>query len=209
MSASTHTTTARQPSHHDLAWRILLATLMVLTFSAASMTTKAQAADGKTYPATVCERWNAPENAPRSAMAVSQFGRIINQSNNQRLGIVCPIVRDSMRGKIERIKAWGIHRNCAGRGEGQTCPGNSRCTFRIMQMSGDQARSSSPAANEPMVRVDESQQAAAIIAVGWVNLSVPDFTSANGTGPSGSTFVLFCRLAPGAELSSIYIGEET
>lgn len=166
----------------------------------------AMAADGKTFPATICQRHTDAENAPGRSRVVSQFGRIINRHPSLNLRVVCPLPRDSMRRGIERVKVWGLHRGCLSVAQGELCPGVNRCVFRVMDMRAEVPREQ---LIRNLERIDESGGAAAILAANFPPISVPSFTSAAGFGNTGSIFVLFCDLAPGAELTSIYLGEGT
>lgn len=169
------------------------------------------AADGKSYPGTICQYWTAPVsdgNAKRSRLQVSQFGWVGNDpAANNRIGVVCPLVRDSMRGGIERVMVRGWHPDCPST-SGHHCPGNNECTLRIMQgIEGPPRQEFEPV---EMVRweVGDAGGRDAAMMANWRNISVPDFTDA--AQPSqGSTIVLFCRIAPGARINFIYVGEET
>lgn len=179
--------------------------LLALVFLSVSGTTAW--ADGKTYPATICQYWTTDENAHRSRMIVSQFGRVGNDpASNRRLGVVCPLIRDSQRSGIDRVMVRATHRNCPGVAEGGECPGNTECTLRIMYTNGDHVRTQ--IGPTELIRLDESQHAAAFMFANWEGISVPDYTNAEDFG-QGSTIVVFCRLAPGADLASFYVGERT
>jgi hypothetical protein len=168
------------------------------------------AADGKSYPGSICQYWTAPltdGNAKRNKLQVSQFGWVGNHpSANNRIGIVCPLVRDSMRGGIERIMVRGFDPDCPP-SSGRNCPGNNECTLRIMPgLEGTPRREIGP---QEMARWnDASSGSNATLLAGFTNISIPDFT--NAEDPSqGSTIVLFCRIEPGVRINFIYVGEES
>jgi hypothetical protein len=170
----------------------------------------AAAADGKHYPATFCQHHSNPDQPSESRMLTSQFGRIINDAN-RALTVVCPIIRDSLRGGgIDRVKVWGIHRNCPpSTPEFSECPGTNRCIFRVMTETGDTIRTTRTG---NMVRIDEQTPQntgnTRFIAVNFSDIDVRDFTNANALG-TGSTYVLTCTISRDAELSSYYVGERT
>lgn len=183
----------------------------VLIASPLLLSNPAFAADGKSYPGTICQYWTASGsdgNANRSRLEVSQFGWIGNDREaNKRIGVVCPLIRDSMRAGIERVMVRGWHPDCPST-SGTNCPGNSECTLRIMPMSDGFPRQE--IGPHKMVRweVGDAGGREALMFAGFVNISVPDFVDAESPG-QGSTIVLFCRLAPGARINSIYVGEGT
>lgn len=188
--------------------RFVLSILATVPFVAPG---SAGAADGKTYPGSICQYWTAPvsdRNAKRNKMQVSQFGWVGNDpAANFRLGVVCPLVRDSMRGGgLERVMVRGFHPNCPG-GRGDECPGNTECTLRIMQGIEGPPRTPEPGTRS-MVRFHSGGGPAATMLAGWTDIQIPDFTDAEDLS-QGSTIVLFCRLAPGARINMIYVGEAT
>lgn len=176
------------------------------------------AADGKTYPGSICQYWTAPVeegNAKRNKFQVSQFGWVGNDpAANNRIGIVCPIIRDSQRGGIERVMVRGFHPNCPP-GNGNRCPGDNECVLRIMQgLDGPPRRTIPSSGLQEMARWNDasprtvSDGVFATLLWGATNISIPDFT--NSQDPSqGSTIVLFCRIEPGVRINFIYVGEET
>jgi hypothetical protein len=171
--------------------------------------------DGKVYPATFCQYWGAPDNVPRGDMVVSQFGRIINDNPSGFLGVVCPIIRDDMRAgnnlnyaRVLRTKAWGVNRNCSLLNTDGSCRTASRCVVRALTMSGLTVVDAVPNSGmNPLIRVDGSNSATAVTAVELNDLDVPAFVNSDGLGSTGSMYVLFCQIAPDAELSSYYVKE--
>ncbi len=182
----------------------------------------ATAADGKSYPGTICQYWTAPasaQNARRGRMEVSQFGWVGNKAGaSNRLGLVCPLIRDSMRSGIERVLVRASHPSCGNStsnnasGKGLPCPGESRCTLRVMNGNADMVRNDGGGERD-LVRINEpnasnASDTSAFMALNWQNVPVPDFTNAMDH-TQGSTLVLFCRIAAGVRITSIYVGEGT
>jgi hypothetical protein len=171
---------------------------MFLNFAGA-----ANASDGKTWPATVCQYWGGASNASKSDFVVSQFGRILNDANT-RLSVVCPVERDSQTHKIEDLRVFATSQNCVAAGQNQACAGlTTRCTFRVMNLTGDWIRFTS---QQTVKRIDNSNQPEARMAARWTNISVPNF----GIGESmhnGSSCVLFCEIGPQESLTGIYLQE--
>jgi hypothetical protein len=171
----------------------------------------AHGADGKTYPATICQYWTAPENANRGRMIVSQFGFVGNDAEaSRRLGVVCPLIRDSQRSGIERIFVRAEDENCSSTtlSAGQACQTPSECTFRVMHSNGRTIRNGNGDIRQLVTHGSPQPAGPAILFANWEGISVPDFTNAESTS-QGSTFVLFCQIAPGARINSIYVGEGT
>jgi hypothetical protein len=174
------------------------AAAMFLNFAGA-----AHASDGKTWPATICQYWGGTSNASKSDFIVSQFGRILNDAN-KRLSVVCPLERDSQTHKIEELRVFAISNNCVAAGQNQACAGlTTRCTFRVMNLTGDWIRFTS---TQTLKRFDESNQPEARMTARWTNVSVPSFGSGTALH-NGSSFVLFCEIGPHEELSGIYLQE--
>jgi hypothetical protein len=176
----------------------LSAVVASLTLSGA-----AQASDGKTWPATICQRWTGTGNPSASYLDVSQFGRLINKAN-KRYGVVCPIMRDSLSHKIEEIRVFARSSNCVAAGEGQSCAGlPTRCTMRVMNQTGDIIRSES---TKTLVRFDEDGGSVAWLTAKWTNISAPNFGSGVALH-NGSTFVMFCEIGVNEQLSGFYLQE--
>ncbi len=169
------------------------------------------AADVKSYPGAICQYWTANENANRSRMQVSQFGWVGNAPDSRRrLGVVCPLIRDSMRAGIDRVFVRVLDTDCAsgddvpGLSRGEACATPTSCTLNIMHNNGENVRNAQ--GEKPLVTHDSQNVGAAYLFANWEGISVPDFTNAEDIR-QGSTIVLFCEIAPGARLTSIYVGE--
>jgi len=81
----------------------------------------AQVRDKKTWPATICQRWSGAGNPSAAHLEVSQFGALINKAN-QRLGVVCPLVRDAQSGGILDVRVFGFSPRCTA-AMNHACPG--------------------------------------------------------------------------------------
>lgn len=72
--------------------------------------------------ATVCEHWPDPGNAPATAIKYSQFGRLENGSSEQRLTVLCPILRQNASAHLNWVKVYIRDRKFQGGTIGQlTC----------------------------------------------------------------------------------------
>lgn len=192
----------------------ILGQLMLGAGAVLALTAPAMAADGKSYPATICQYWTADENAGRGQMVVSQFGWVGNAPEaTSRLGVVCPIIRDSMRAGLERVFVRATDDNCrssdgfTGLRLGEACSAPSSCTLRIMHANGENVRSNLGTRN--LVAFGTQPEGPALLFSNWEgDIAIPDYTNAEEVN-QGSTIVLFCLIAPGARLTSIYVGEAT
>jgi hypothetical protein len=193
-------------SNASLRRRCLAIAAATASVAAVSLTMSnvAQASDGKTWPATICQRWTAPSNPSASNLDVSQFGRLVNKSN-QRLGVVCPLERDSMTHKIEEVRVFAFSPSCVAASQNQPCAGlTTRCTMRVMDLPADHPRYTS---TKTLVRFDGGNPgSAAWMTARWTNITMPNF----GAGAplwNGSSFVMFCEIGPQEHLGGFYLQE--
>jgi hypothetical protein len=160
----------------------------------------AQVRDKKTWPATICQRWSGAGNPSASYLEVSQFGGLINKAN-QRLGVVCPLIRDSQSDRILDVRVWGFSPNCTA-ALGHTCLGlTTRCTMRVMNLTADWIRYTS---TKTLTRFDPGNVRR--IAAVWTNISMPDFVW-GAPVQNGSSFVMFCEIGAGEHLGGFSLVE--
>jgi len=156
--------------------------------------------DTKTWPATICQRWTGAGNPSASYLEVSQFGGLINKAN-QRLGVVCPLVRDSQSGGIYEVSVFGFSPRCTA-ALGHSCLGlTTRCTMRVMNLTADWIRYTAT----KTLRTFDDRNVRRIRAM-WTQLSVPDYVW--GAPPqNGSSLVMFCEIGVGEHLSGFSLTE--
>jgi hypothetical protein len=161
----------------------------------------AQVRDKKTWPATICQRWTGAGNPSASYLEVSQFGGLINKKATQRLGVVCPLMRDSQSGKILDLRVFGFSPKCTA-ALGHTCLGlTTRCTLRVMNLTADWIRYTS---TKTLERYDYSNVRR--IGALWTNISVPNYVWGAPTG-NASSFVMFCEIGAGEHLGGFALVE--
>jgi hypothetical protein len=189
--------------HRCLAIAAAAASVVAVSLT---MSNAAQAADGKTWPTTICQRWTAASNPSASYLDVSQFGRLVNKSLTKRLGVVCPLMRDSMSSKIEVVRVFAANPSCIGAGQGQACGGlTTRCTMRVNNLTTDL----NPPRYESMKtlkRFDNGNGTYAWLTTSWSNITMPNFP-AGAQLWNGSAFVMFCEIGVGEYLGGFYLQE--
>ena len=161
----------------------------------------AQVRDKKTWPATICQRWTGAGNPSAAYLEVSQFGGLINKKATQRLGVVCPLMRDSQSGEIVDVRVWGFSPNCTA-AMGHTCLGlTTRCTMRVVNLTVDWIRYTS---TKLLTRYDPGNVRR--IAARWSYINMPDF-DVGAPLQNSSSFVIFCEIGAGEHLGGFSLVE--
>ncbi len=161
----------------------------------------AQAADGKSYPGSICNRWTGQaaneDFAGDNALGISQFGFIVNKSSTKRLRVICPLAREHHGANFKYVTAQGTFDQCLN----GACTSPSGCRFHVVNVSGDSVASGHFLLNPAQPVPNSAQQ------------NFPSGGTAHRVDfPSdlsqGSTYTLVCALQPGHRLTRIELVED-
>lgn len=184
-------------------WRsnLRLKKILVLTLLCIGVS-EVHAADGKSYPGSICKRWTGQsaneEFAGNSAFGISQFGFIVNKSATRRLRVICPLTREHHGANFEYVTVQGTFDQCLN----GNCFEASGCRFHIVNVFGESVASKHFLLNPAQpVPTTSAQQ------------NFPSGGTAHRTNfPSnlsqGSTYVLVCSIRPGHRLTRIELVED-
>ena len=157
-------------AHYFLA--IGLATTSLLSANIAS-------ADTKIFPATICKIWGGDDHLAEY-IQYSQFGKVINTHPTQRVGIVCPIMREHTNRRADVRVYWadGVF------GAGANNTGTLSCRLRSNTVWGGQSVASQGYNSEN----HSGTQYAGVESGSWVWQNLYADGSTN--------YTLFCLLPP-------------
>lgn len=161
-----------------------------ICFSALSLASpEAFALDSKSYSPIGCQYWTSGENTARENMGVSQLGWIRNKSSSEDLGVVCPLIRDSMDHDIKNVVVYGMLSGSR----------DTKCDFRVLSVAKGALQSA--LVYDTKIRLQRIQQGEPVIGGRWSNIDIEDNDS------SRYSYSVFCQLAPGHSLTQIYVEE--
>ena len=167
-------------------------------------------ADTKVFPATICQVWGAHKHLAEY-LSYSQFGKVSNTHPNQKIGVVCPLLRDRPDRPMDLSVYWADRYD----GNGSNNRGVLTCVFRANSVWGNSSLASSFVASNNWGEAEHAinEQGFSEGLYGrfwWTNLTGGNTVLNYDT----TTYTLFCQIPPTFDVShdetrESYIGSIT